>query len=300
MRLGLAPGLQPLWRHLILSAAKLPGLSCRTWSRARHAADAFVAGELDLIGVVIAELPSLGDLVRTPLRFVLPVTWMRVGMPIIARANSGLNGLDTLAGCSLATLPLDEPAMFAWRGLTLARTGRRLQTFCQVVEDHAPWELLEAGGVDVAVTTERAWDELHNDRRFRLATSLAAEWQGLTTRRLPIMGGFFGRPAWVAAHRDALERVRATLASGLTAARADAHAFAQSITDCPGTPPLSPDLAVFLIDYWGLDEVDAGRLRVSVADQKDAADLLRWIAEAGCCSTEAISAALAAFRVASA
>lgn len=285
-RLGITGGTQTLWRYLVVNDLR--------WLRPRgivaqfshfpaeeQLQSAYRTGAVDVIATLLPAVPALAE-TGVPIRFFLPIGWLREGYPIVAPAQGRVASVADLKAARLATYPPSHPGFACWRALLLANYGIRVESLNSIAGTN-PYELLANGQADAAVVSSAEWAELRHAPELRKVSDLQAEWGRLTgSERLLIFAGYAARPEFLRANPSFLTAMVELHQNALRAFQSARAEFLSRISGAPaGLPGLTTEANAYIAHYLGYEDVPPERVRLSQNDLEDATRLFQLLAEAG-------------------
>lgn len=283
--LAVAPGNQPLWRFMVATQSKIvegdPLADCRllTQNRATDVVNAFVVGDVDIVGLIGTTYLRLRErLKEDELVFFQPITWMAHGPVICSSPGLAAKSLLDLQDCTVACAPQSSDLMAYWIAVLRHNYQRGLEDLFKIVPTHFPGRLLQQGKVDAAILDAATWFRLRDDLP-PIVTNLRTEWERASERKaMPVMGALVARRRWLESNEALASGVLSRLEAGLQAYDSNKARFVSSIAAWRGIDPsavLSEPETDFWCEYWGMSQLTEARLSLSEQDLEDLSTLER-------------------------
>jgi ABC-type nitrate/sulfonate/bicarbonate transport system substrate-binding protein len=284
-RLAISPGNQTLWRYLEAKNQELLRpkgylVELNNVGSEDELRDGLIAGRFDAIATLLPAVPQLAE-TGHQVKFFLPIAWLREGYPLLVAESSPIRAVGDLAGKRVATFPLNHPGYAYWRAFLLKHYGLRGEQL-STIQNLDPQDALIGGMADAAFVSGGGWAALQAAGGYRKVADLQGEFRWLTgSDRLAIFAGFLGKTPWVDANTRFIADLTQVARQGLEAYQRDRNAFLDTVTNVPGSPPMTRDDNAAIATYLGYDAVTPDRVVLSRADVDDFAKFFPLMADAG-------------------
>lgn len=302
VRMGIVPGVQPLWRFLASRNAEwLQPLGYAVefinFTDENTMRTAFLNGDIEVLAATVPATPALVEHAG-PCQFFLPYAWTRHGLSLFVKKDSPVQTVTDLKGRKVSVYPEAHPGFAYWRAAVVANYGFRMEDEFDLIHSGQPDLAVDTGDAEAALVGGWGWVRRRETGEYRLVANLYEEWQRvLGSDRLLILGGAMARTEWLTANRSFVADYQ-NLARQAMQILADTPAafFAEAAawTGQGTAPPLTTEEIEFLSWYDGLIDAGPGRISLAAEDIADNQKVFSYLYQAGYLQQEPSAAEVAA------